>query len=357
MKSSPEEETPRRHGRHTVVSPTLTRDLRRLRRLAPLLTVFPLAAVAYLIGLFASGLVMGPQEAWKKPYAPARRFGLSPETVSFQSADGIPLKAWWERSWSVPVPKCTVILVHGSQSNKTGMAYTAARLLPQGFSVLVLDVRAHGESGGDYSTFGYKEALDVEAAVRWVRAHASGDRIALLGYSSGAVAVLLAAARTPGLAAVIADSAYLDTTDVLRRENHFLAHLPPKAAVPFTHRMRVWLFTAPGFAWLSREAFRLRTGVPFDPPEANLRDAVRRIDRTPVLYLASEKDPVVPRAATEDLYRSTASPRKQLSIQPGAYHSAIGGDPHGYMAVVTKFLDGVLGTEPVSVPEPVNPRL
>ena len=350
------DEKPRRHHR-TVVSPALARDLRRLKRAAPFLTVLLLLAIAYLMALFGSGLVMGPQPAWKKPFAPARRFGLSPQTVSFQSADGIPLKAWWEKSWSVTAPKATVILVHGSQSNKTGMAYTAARLLPQGFSVLILDLRAHGESGGEYSTFGYKEALDVEAAVRWVKTHVSGDRIALLGYSSGAVASLLAASRTPDLAAVVADSAYLDTTDVLRRERQYLAHPPPKAVVSLKDRLRLWLFTAPGFSWLSREAFRLRTGVPFDPPEPNVLDAVRRIDRTPVLYLAAERDPIVPRAVTEELYRSTASPRKQLSIRPGAFHSAIGGDPRGYIAVVTAFLDGALGTQPVFIGAPINPRL
>ena len=347
MEPPAEKETTKRH-RATVVSPALQRDLRRLKRAAPFLALLPIAA---FITLFPSGLAIVPQAAWTKPVATARRFGLSPQTVSFQSADGIPLKAWSEQAWSVPVPKCTVILVHGSQSNKTGMAYTAARMLPRGFSVLVLDLRAHGESGGHYSTFDYKEALDVEAAVRWVRAHPGGDRIALLGYSSGAVAVLLAAARTPGLAAVIADSAYLNKTDVLRREGELLLHAPP-GAVPFAHRVRLWFFTTPGFAWLSREGFLLRTGVSFDGPEGYVRDAVKRIDLAPVLYLAAEKDPVVPRAVTEELYRLTASPRKQLSIQPGAFHSAIGGNPRGYMKTVAAFLDGALGTEPISPAEP-----
>lgn len=350
MESPAEKETPHRHHR-TIVSPALARDIRRLKRALPFLPLLPLAAVAYLVAVFPTGLVMGPQAAWTRPIAPAWRFGLSPKTVSFQSADGIPLKAWWERAWSVSVPKCTVILVHGSQSNKTGMAYTAARLLPHGFSVLLLDLRAHGESGGNYATFDYREALDVEAAVRWVKAQTSGGRIALLGYSSGAVAALLAAARTPGLAAVVADSAYLDKTDVLRRENRLLAHPPPNSSVPFAHRLQLRLFVAPGCSWLSRQTFRLRTGVPFDAPEGYVRDAVRRIDRTPVLYLASENDPVVPRAVTEELYRLTASPRKQLSIQPGAFHSALGGDPRGYIAKVAAFLDGALGTTPNSPAE------
>jgi uncharacterized protein len=344
MPPQAEQKTPRRHH-STLVSPALERDLRRLKRAAPILAVLLLGVTAFVTAFFASGILMGPQERWKRPLAGARRFGLSPETVSFRSSDGILLKAWWESPWSVPVPKGVVILVHGSQMNKTGMAYTAARLLPQGFAVLVLDLRAHGESGGEYTTFGYKEALDVEAAVRWVEAHHGSDRIALLGHSSGAVAALLAAAQTPGVAAVVADSAYLDTIDVLRRENQFLRHPPPNAEVPMMHRLRLWLFTSPGFSWLAQEAFRLRSGVPFNPPEANVLNAVAKIDRIPVLYLAAAEDPVVPREVTEKLYRATPSPRKQLAIQPGSYHSAMAGDPRGYITVVTSFLDAAFGTE------------
>lgn len=355
MEPPAEQETPRRHHR-TVVSPALAGDIRRLKRAAPfLLALLPLGAAFYLAAVFPCGLAIGPEASWTKPLAPAWRFGLSPKTVSFRSADGIPLKAWWERSWSAAEPKCTVILVHGSQSNKTGMGYTAARLLPQGFSVLLLDLRAHGESGGSYSTFDYRESLDVEAAVRWVQAHVGG-RIALLGYSSGAVAALLAASRMPGLAAVVADSAYMDKTDVLRHENVLLAHPPPNVKVPFVYRMRLWLFMAPCCSWLSREAFRLRTGVAFDGPPGYVRDAIGRID-TPVLYVVSEHDPIVPRAVTEELFRLTANPRKQLSIQPGTFHSAIGGNPRGYIATVSAFLDGALGTTPVPVPDPTDARL
>ncbi len=346
-KETPKTATPLQH-RPTFVSPALQRDMQRFKRAAPFLLALPLLL---LITLLPAGLVIGPKPAWSRQIASARRFGLSPQTVSFQSADEIPLKAWYERAWTVPVPKCTVILVHGSQTNKTGMGYTAARLLPHGFSVLMLDLRAHGESGGKYTTFDYREALDVEAAVRWVKAHNKGEPIAILGYSSGAVASLLAASRTPGIAAVVADSAYLDKTDVLRRERELLSHAPADA-VPLSHRLELWFFTTPGFAWLSRVGFFLRTGVGFDGPDGYVRDAVKRIDRTPVLYLAAEKDPVVPRAVTDELYRLTPSPGKQLSIQPGAYHSALGGDPRGYITVVAAFLDNVLGTQPVSPAEP-----
>jgi fermentation-respiration switch protein FrsA (DUF1100 family) len=116
--------------------------------------------------------------------------------------------------------------------------------------------------------------------------------------------------------------------------------------------MRLWFFTTPGFSWLSRKGFFLRTGVSFDAPDGYVRDAVKQIDHMPVLYLAAEKDPVVPRAVTEELYRLTASPRKQLSIRPGAFHSAIGGDPRAYIAVVAAFLDTAFGTQPIPQAQP-----
>ncbi len=349
MESSSPVEPPRKHS-ETIVSPSLRKDLHRLKVFSPLLVLLLLAAIAYGIGFFASGLVIGRQNSWSRPIATARRFGLSPQTVAFKSADGTPLKAWWERAWSVPVPKGAVILVHGWQTNKTGMGYVAAKLLAQGYSVLVLDLRGHGESGGSYATFGYREALDVQSAVYWVRRHESADRIALFGYSSGAVASLIAASKTPEVVAVVADSAYVDLEDVLQRESRLLGHLPQGVQVPWQHRVRLWLFTTPGFSWLSRAVFRVRTGVALEPPEANVLSAVERIANAHVLYLAADRDPVVPRAVTERLYRATASTHKQLSIMPGTAHSAQHGDPRAYATAVNAFLAAAFDTAPG--PEP-----
>jgi alpha-beta hydrolase superfamily lysophospholipase len=185
-----------------------------------------------------------------------------------------------------------------------------------------------------------------------VRARNKGGRIALLGYSSGAVAALYAAARSPEISAVIADSAFSDAEDVLRREAVFLRHPPPNAVVPWGHRTRLMFFTNPVLSPVVDWVFRLRTGVRFRVPEDELVNAVGKISRPHVLYLAAERDPVVPREVTERLYRATASPHKQLLIQPGAFHSAMAGDVQHYMAAVAAFLDDAFGTEPAPTPKP-----
>jgi fermentation-respiration switch protein FrsA (DUF1100 family) len=67
---------------------------------------------------------------------------------------------------------------------------------PEGFNVLIFDFRAHGESGGQFTTFGDRERRDVLGAVRWVRAQHAGDaeKIYGVGASLGAAALIAAAA-------------------------------------------------------------------------------------------------------------------------------------------------------------------
>ncbi|MGD0015260.1 MAG: alpha/beta fold hydrolase [Bryobacteraceae bacterium] len=332
----------------TGLSPTLAADLRRVKRLLPwLLVLVPILTVS-AVAFYASSLAIGPQEHWQRPLAPASRAGLSPQQVSFYTRDGIRIAAWFERPWSVARPAGTIILVHGAQGNKTGMAAYGAWLLQRGLSVLLPDLRAHGESSGNYTTFGYREAADVLAAIAWVKQHSGGEPIVLFGYSSGAVAVLYAAAQSPDVAAVIADSPYLDLSDVLSRESDFLAAAPKHAGAPASYRFQLWLFTRPWMSGLARWVYRIRAGVPFESPEADLLAAVGKIRRPAVLYLAAERDPVVPTEHTRRLFNATASPNKQLVFQPGAYHSAMAGNPRRYLTTLTGFLDQTVGAVPAA---------
>ena len=87
-----------------------------------------------------------------------------------------------------------VLLAHGFAAHRRKPAY--ARLadgLAARLPVLALDLRGHGDSGG-WSTFGDREALDIEAGVEWLRAMGHREVVGL-GLSMGATAALHAAAR------------------------------------------------------------------------------------------------------------------------------------------------------------------
>jgi len=69
-----------------------------------------------------------------------------------------------------------------------------ARFLSQaGYSVLLFDFQAHGESTGKHITFGYLESEDAAAAIAYLKQVAPGERIGVIGVSMGGAAATLAA--------------------------------------------------------------------------------------------------------------------------------------------------------------------
>jgi hypothetical protein len=77
--------------------------------------------------------------------------------------DGAELRGWKVRpenpngSW--------VLLFHGVADNRVGAIGQSEVLLPAGYSVVMMDQRAHGESGGSMATYGWVERNDTRAVV------------------------------------------------------------------------------------------------------------------------------------------------------------------------------------------------
>jgi alpha/beta superfamily hydrolase len=61
-----------------------------------------------------------------------------------------------------------------------------------GYSVLLIDFEATGETKGDHITFGWKESRDALAATNFIRQIDPTTRVAIIGSSLGGVAALLA---------------------------------------------------------------------------------------------------------------------------------------------------------------------
>src|SRR2546428_3551530 len=80
---------------------------------------------------------------------PATSVAPTHEDVSFESRDGIPLKGWW---FAVAGADRAAVLVHGRGRNRINSTFhpdgIARMLLSHGYSVLLFDLRGHGESGG-----------------------------------------------------------------------------------------------------------------------------------------------------------------------------------------------------------------
>lgn len=116
-------------------------------------------------------------------------FGLDYQSVAFTASDGTPLRGWWIDN---PQRGKTVVLVHGLGGGKFDVLPTAATLSMNGYDVLLFDLRAHGESGGNLTSFGDRERHDVEAAVAFARETKPDQPVYGVALSMGGAAALAA---------------------------------------------------------------------------------------------------------------------------------------------------------------------
>ena len=86
--------------------------------------------------------------------------GLRSEPFSITVDDSIKLKGWFIHADSSS-PIGTVVILHGIASCKEALLPTAKNFARAGFNCILYDMRAHGESGGQYCTFGYYEKRDL----------------------------------------------------------------------------------------------------------------------------------------------------------------------------------------------------
>ena len=89
----------------------------------------------------------------------------------------------------------------------------AKDLVANGYSIIDLDLRNHGESDNSLSGQvggGEDEGNDVIGAVNYAMQHGLGTRFGAIGYSLGGQAVLYAAARDRRIEAVVEDSTFAE---------------------------------------------------------------------------------------------------------------------------------------------------
>lgn len=138
------------------------------------------------------------------------QLGLRHEHGNITTKDGVKLSYW-----DVVDPNCSgskglVVYLHGiSDSKESGLNY-AKELAGLCREIYLLDMRRHGESGGEYCTYGYYEKHDVVRFIDKIAAENPGVPIALLGTSMGAAVAIQAAAIDKRVSRVIAVAPFYD---------------------------------------------------------------------------------------------------------------------------------------------------
>lgn len=297
-----------------------------MRRLLAIGAVLLLAAIGLVGAVLAVGLSLSaPRQAAIGP-APASLPGAEP--VAFPSASGTEVHGWW-------VPAAArgggaVILVHGVGGNRLGMARRAAVLHGHGYGVLLFDLSAHGESRGSRITFGRNEGQDAAAAVAWVRAHAPGERIGIVGVSLGGAAAVLSP-HPLDVQALVLESVFPDIGAALaNRLRVALGPILGRAAVPVL--VPVFMALMPPVLGVT-------------PTDLRPIDGIARV-QAPVLVASGTADPFTPLSEAQALFAAAPQPKKFWPVQGAAHEDLEAFDPPAYWSVVTPFLGAALRPAP-----------
>ena len=200
--------------------------------------------------------------------------GLDYREVAFRSPDGLVLKAWWVKAGS----SRAALLVHGFTGDKSDphVVETAGVYHRAGFNVLMLDLRANGESEGERVTLGYREVRDVRAALSWLEGRGfDPPSVVLHGWSMGGATVVLAAPGS-GVAAVVEEAGYADLPPLLRER------LPEASGLP--------AFFNPGVLLMGK------VFLDIDPWAVRPKEDAQRLseERVPFMIIHSRDDDVIP---------------------------------------------------------------
>jgi fermentation-respiration switch protein FrsA (DUF1100 family) len=243
-----------------------------------LLVVVAWAAVVAAAWLFQRSMIYFPMTAAPPP---TRTFLGGAEDVTFETADGLRLAAWFVPAAGA-ASGTTILLFNGNAGDRSLRFPLAQALSKAGHAVLLTDYRGYGGNPGRPSEEGL--ITDARAARTWLVARRGLDpvRLVYFGESLGtAVAIRLAAEHPP--AAVVLRSPFPSLVEVARK--HY----------------------------------------PFLPVRLLLRDRFSCSDRiaslsSPVLVVAGENDAIVPLEHSRSLFEAAREP-KRLVVIPGADHN------------------------------------
>ena len=285
--------------------PLLTTSRRRLlaRVLlygAAVLVGLPLATSQMLVGTMPLG-TLEPWPPWKETTLP--------------SGD-LTLRAWIAEG---EVGRPAAVVVHGLGDSLESYVDVGRVLNQRGYTVALIDLRAHGGSEGRLTTLGGHEREDVRAALGLLRERgAGGQGFVLVGTSMGAVTVIRAAAEEPEVRAVVAEAPFDSYRDTVLHHAQLFYGLPAWfPLMPAAIRVAEW-----------------RAG--FDADEVDAVAAARRLT-APLLLIADGEDVRMPEAVVRRVYDAHPGP-KRLWVAQGAPHSG-GSQARGYWETVLGFLD------------------
>jgi len=221
--------------------------------------------------------------------------GLPFEAVRIPSGSGSSLRGDFLRG---KPGSGAVLLLHGVRADRASMAARARFLAAAGYSVLLIDMQAHGESPGRIISFGYLESRDARAAVDFLHGRLPGEPVGVIGSSMGGAAAVLSDPPLD-IRALVLEEVYPTAREAI--EDRLVIRLGPTGR-----------YLLPLLAWQIRPRF----GIGLE--ELRPIERVRTLS-VPKLFIAAEEDRHTTLKESEALFAAAMQP-KEWWLVPRAEH-------------------------------------
>lgn len=229
-------------------------------------------------------------------------FGVKSNKIELNTEDNLKLVAWQVEADS---PKGTIIFISGIHNPSVTYFFPHAQMMKDnGYSSLLIELRAHGESEGNKIGLGMHEYLDVKAGVEYLKTIDKYKDLPIIvfGVSMGGATVINSIGEINDIDGVISLSAYSNWADVFC-DNMIQLGVPKFIAN----------FEKP-FVW-----FYLGFDYGFDKIGINPLNEIKKLNGRPALLMHSKDDSQVPYESYKRLIENVGDDVSSY-VREGNYH-------------------------------------
>lgn len=221
------------------------------------------------------------------------------EDITLISHDGLKLRGYEYRQ--AEPSKRWVIVAHGYMGYGKQMALSSMKFYEQGYNVLLVDLRGHGESEGKYIGMGWHDRLDMVGWINRIVEQDAQSEVILYGVSMGGATVMMTSGEDlpSNVKAIVEDCGYTSAYD------------------EFSYQLKR-LFNLPSFPIMTASNVVVNFRAGYDLKEASALDQVAK-SKTPILFIHGDADTFVPYEMVYKLY-DAAKVEKDLLIIKDAGH-------------------------------------
>ena len=270
--------------------------------------------VLLFVGLIASWFVAG----WLVSPQP-RQIGEPPPDLPATSISLVSDSGSTVAGWHIPseTPYGVMVLLHPIRGSRLSMLERARLLHTAGYSIVMIDLQAHGESPGEYITVGHLEKHDARAAVEFARQKHPNEPIGVLGVSLGGASALLSSPL--GIDALVLESVYPNINDAVH--NRVAAKLGPLSVIP---------------AELLLAQLQPRLGI--SPSRLRPIDHVSNVG-CPICLISGTEDRHTTAKETRQMFAAARQPKEVWLVDGAAHVDLYSASPEEYKTRVIGFLN------------------